>query len=1141
MKCSGWRAFSSGRINAWLDSQRRYNSPTVPRNDTNGTLALAGRTVGVPRSLSTLVFIRTTIHFGLRISAFGFWTLALASLWPMLSSAGTLTLRTNSLGTTPALLAYNAAHSYPGSNTREWWRYSGVSGARVFLTASLLDSTQDLAASGVGITNQSSFLARKAAVRAAPLSTTYINWSYITNRYGIAAFHGANLIQPNYLFSQLRQIGVQILVNISASPSSLVITNASDWTGKYELWQFYYAQAFYLASHFDVQRFQMYNEPDLASGLTQSDYLQRLQLASDAIQAAVADANSLYAKSLTPSVHAAVLAASSYNGWAQLVITNRHQNFLGQTDSSFWVLHNYDYHQYNSTPAGFASNLAALRSAIASATAPEPMLPTSISEFNVHTAGNFDTMPDTLDWPSKYPRFGAIAVNLVQNLETELYCFKFGQTVGDPGDAYPLRKNGMHYIDNDTAPYNTGGVTKAGEVWRLFNKAFAPGRQRRDFSADSGLANLSLLASYDPATGRSYIFSANNSASNTTLLVDVSALKIPDNNRVVIEEVSESCYGAIANYTHVLGGQVGSLIQPSNSVWLLTIPGKAQQLVSPNEPTLTVKASDDATVKDSANKNLNFGSQTNLLVRNDPSNASNRSAALIKFHLPAISLPQVELAVLSVYGSTVTTNTPAQAFVYGLTNNNWTQTTITWANAPNLRQNVAAGNHITNAVINGAGDSAFVEGQLVFSTTNFTEQQIDVTDFIRSRTNSDASFLVLQDPRWNLTLPALEPGDTQPDGVQLISLEGGGANLGPRLKIVRLPLPAVGTTGDNSFGQCDVPAPATNVVAVAAGAWHSLALRADGNVVAWGDNDSGQCDAPASLTNAVAIAAGGYHSLAIKASGAVAAWGANDDGQTSVPPGLANVIGIAAGAWHSLALRFDGRVVAWGDNSLGQTNVPAGLSNVIAVAAGGNHSLALKSDGTVSAWGENTDAHGNFTGQSVVPLGLSNVLNVAAGQYHSLAVKNDGTITAWGDNSEGQCSVPTGLSNVVAIAAGAGHSLALRTDGSVAAWGANWSGQCNLSAAWTPAVGMAAGSNHTLVLPEGGAPVLRLLSPAWKQNRFSAIVQTLNRKNYALEFRDSLSPTNWTLLPGVAGNGALRVLTNSTAAVPHRFYRSRQW
>ena len=37
------------------------------------------------------------------------------------------------------------------------------------------------------------------------------------------------------------------------------------------------------------------------------------------------------------------------------------------------------------------------------------------------------------------------------------------------------------------------------------------------------------------------------------------------------------------------------------------------------------------------------------------------------------------------------------------------------------------------------------------------------------------------------------------------------------------------------------------------------------------------------LQDAVAIAAGGYHSLAIRANGAVVAWGANDYGQTDVP------------------------------------------------------------------------------------------------------------------------------------------------------------------------------------------------------------------------------------------------------------------
>src|ERR1035438_2668592 len=43
--------------------------------------------------------------------------------------------------------------------------------------------------------------------------------------------------------------------------------------------------------------------------------------------------------------------------------------------------------------------------------------------------------------------------------------------------------------------------------------------------------------------------------------------------------------------------------------------------------------------------------------------------------------------------------------------------------------------------------------------------------------------------------------------------------------------------GDNSFGQTNVPNNATNVVAIAAGDYHSLALRADGLLLAWGRNE----------------------------------------------------------------------------------------------------------------------------------------------------------------------------------------------------------------------------------------------------------------------------------------------------------------
>jgi hypothetical protein len=352
---------------------------------------------------------------------------------------------------------------------------------------------------------------------------------------------------------------------------------------------------------------------------------------------------------------------------------------------------------------------------------------------------------------------------------------------------------------------------------------------------------------------------------------------------------------------------------------------------------------------------------------------------------------------------------------------------------------------------------------------------------------------------------------------------------------------ALDAWGDDTWGQLDFSAEARDVIAIAAGAWHSLALRADGTVLAWGDDSDGQCDVPLTLQPALAIAAGGYHNLAIQTDGTVAAWGSGDYGQTNVPAGLAGVIGIGAGTWHSLALLRDGTVAAWGDNSWGQTSVPAGLSNVVAVAAAGSHSLALRGDGVVVAWGENTDAQGNFAGQSVVPANLTNVVAIAAGEYHSLAVRADGTVAAWGDNSEGQTSVPVGLTNVVAVSGGGAHTLALKADGTVAAWGANWNHQCNVPPGLSNVVALAAGESNSLALESGPLPVSQLLNPTRQGSRFSLLVQTLNRKNYALEFNDALAASNWTALSTNAGNGALMQLIDPAATAPQRSYRMRQW
>ena len=262
--------------------------------------------------------------------------------------------------------------------------------------------------------------------------------------------------------------------------------------------------------------------------------------------------------------------------------------------------------------------------------------------------------------------------------------------------------------------------------------------------------------------------------------------------------------------------------------------------------------------------------------------------------------------------------------------------------------------------------------------------------------------------------------------------------------------------GENSSGQRTPPAGLNDVTAVAAGQFHSLALRADGRVTGWGANWSGQSSTPGGVFPAIAIAAGGHHSLALQADGTVAAWGRNDEGQCSV--NLTDIAAIAAGGYHSLALMRNGMVKAWGADTSGQTSVPATLGGVVAIAAGGDFSVALKSDGTVAAWGDNSSA------QTDVPASATGIVAISAGLAHVVALKSDGTVLCWGANWSRQCTPPAGLSQVIQVSAGSHHTIALRSDGTVVTWGANWSGQSSAQPGVTDAAAVAAGGDHSLIL-----------------------------------------------------------------------------
>ena len=248
-------------------------------------------------------------------------------------------------------------------------------------------------------------------------------------------------------------------------------------------------------------------------------------------------------------------------------------------------------------------------------------------------------------------------------------------------------------------------------------------------------------------------------------------------------------------------------------------------------------------------------------------------------------------------------------------------------------------------------------------------------------------------------------------------------------------------------------------VAVAAGDGRSFALRADGSVLGWGENAGGALGlgtradtlrpeqvglGAAGFGGVVAVSAGARHTLALRTDGRVFAFGEvavplPDGAAVQTSPvlleGLSTIAGISAGAGHSLAVDIGGQLWAWGLNVSGQL----GLGNTAPVAAPAR--LTLAQDGST----------------------LLPALLAVAGDGYALALPLSGPLLSWGQGESGQLGNGPSTAPVQrpaaqqplggalsSIAAGRAHALAVLADGSVRSWGANASGQLGLGFTGAP-------------------------------------------------------------------------------------------
>lgn len=240
---------------------------------------------------------------------------------------------------------------------------------------------------------------------------------------------------------------------------------------------------------------------------------------------------------------------------------------------------------------------------------------------------------------------------------------------------------------------------------------------------------------------------------------------------------------------------------------------------------------------------------------------------------------------------------------------------------------------------------------------------------------------------------------------------------------------------------------------------HTVALKADGTVMATGYNAYGECDV-SDWKDVVDVSAGYNYTISLKANGTVVATGYNEYGQCDVLDWV-DIVSVSAGHNHTIGLKADGTVVATGNNASRQCNV-SNWKDIVAVSAGHNHTIGLKADGTVVATGYNE------YGQCDV-LGWTDIVSVSAGNDCTIGLKTDGTVVAVGYNEYGQCDVLDWV-DIVAVSAGYNHTIGLKADGTVVAAGRNHFGQCNVSD-WVDIVAVSAGHNHTIGLKADGTLV----------------------------------------------------------------------
>jgi hypothetical protein len=469
--------------------------------------------------------------------------------------------------------------------------------------------------------------------------------------------------------------------------------------------------------------------------MTQSEWLDRLKISSDAIRSAIADVNRDFGKQLVADISAPVAAGTvnTIETWGKTALEANRTDYQGNT-VNYDIFNTYDVHRYNSPGASFVSDMQTFATKIPQYNASGQMMPVVYTEFNRRNSSSFAGSTDTLDTPTMFLGVADDYLGAMSQGVTGMYAFKFSQTLWDhdsnSGTPEVLQKTGFHFVNNDYATGGTDdvtGATRGAGVIRLVSKAFKDARPRFANNVSASNSSFAMATSYDANSNNYYLFSVNhNSTATYDLTIDLSSWNVKPGSVISVEEVSSLHHGEVTRWVTVPQSKVITLSQPLQSAWLMSVPRgqNQQQVVLTPSDDARVRNSDGASAEVYADKN--YGSLTNAFVGRTADSARFDYATFIKFGLGGHQADNVSRAIFQITGESTDINGgapgPILFSVYALSNDAWSEGTITWNNAPNFAD--------LDPKVTGVATSAYPVGHLTFDSTQ-NEWGVDLTDFLR--------------------------------------------------------------------------------------------------------------------------------------------------------------------------------------------------------------------------------------------------------------------------------------------------------------------------------------------------------------------------------------------------------------------------